>query len=288
MCILSPPETVLSDTRPNVIRHAKDAPAPAQSTPTKENTLPTLGALKQTYSSPAASITIWVALILIGGAAMFVSLIYGFLRAYQALNLHGPAAVLPWSQTWFLLALVTAVVFILLILVRIRLSSPFVAVYKGGVIMRRGLWRTQRLLWMQIAGISTEIIEEVFMKRVVRTYQLTRIFPNVGKPISLPNSVEGLPELTSQLKASLYPRLLPSLEDNFHSGQWLYFGPIGIQSQALRCQAQVIPWEKIKQIRVHGGDLLIELSPQGVRQYPLGKIPNVELLLQLIGENVRI
>ncbi len=103
MCILSPPETVLSDTRPNVIKPAKDAPAPAQSTPTKENTLPTLGALKQTYRSPAASITIWVALILIGGAAMFVSLIYGFLRAYQALNLHGPAAVLPWSQTWFLL-----------------------------------------------------------------------------------------------------------------------------------------------------------------------------------------
>jgi hypothetical protein len=49
---------------------------------------------------------------------------------------------------------------------------------------------------------------------------------------------------------------------------------------------QTIPWEKLRSVDVVSGFLVVELSDYSRRKLPVSKIPNIELLLQLIQQGV--
>jgi hypothetical protein len=113
------------------------------------------------------------------------------------------------------------------------------------------------------------------------------LYPNVGRQLIIPQNIQALPELISRIKASLYPRLKPAIYDNFKTGHWVYFGPIAIQQKSLRLNRRAYPISELTSINVRGGFLLIQLSEHGQHRLSISKVPNLELLLQLIQDEVK-
>jgi hypothetical protein len=235
--------------------------------------------------------------------AILAPLIYGLWRAYSSAVHYGPLAASDWSRPWFILAGLAFALFLLVLAYRLYLARRFVAVHKGGLHLNMPAGRGMNLLqpfkltWGEIAGIATDATREQFLGLPTRQRLRAVLYPNVGKPVRLDDSLQNLPELISRIKASLYPRLLPSLRAGFEAGQWLYFGEVAIQRQGLRTgratssnHPTAIPWSHIQSISIQSGYLMVEFKEYstlpGVQQILVSRIPNLELLLQLVQQGV--
>jgi hypothetical protein len=229
-------------------------------------------------------------LILPGTLAVLVPLLYGF-RQYRYAAHFGPVASAHWSRPWYALAALALIIFIFAAILRIRSSRRFISVHPAG--LQLGLSRRQTLRWEEIAGVATLAASYHFLgiPLVVRYQGI--IYPNTGKPVRLTSAIQNLPDLLSMLKAYLYPRLLPNLKSNLEDGQWLHFGPIAICREGVHLSTRratkkydLIPWSSVRRVNVTAGLLVVELSDQPNRKIPVARIPNFELLLQLIDEGV--
>ena len=235
--------------------------------------------------------------------AILAPLVYGLWRAYSTALHYGPLAASVWSRPWFILSGLAFALFLLVMVYRLYRAHHFVAVYKGGlrfnIPVGRGLGfpRPYRLTWGEIAGIATDATREHFPGLPTRQRLGAVIYPNIGKPVRLDDNLQNLPELISRIKASLYPRLLPSLRASFEAGQWLYFGEVAIQRQGLRTgrapsatRPSTIPWSHVQSISIQSGYLMVEFKEYSalpsVQQILVSRIPNLELLVQLVQQGV--
>jgi hypothetical protein len=214
-----------------------------------------------------------------GGFLVLGPLAYGAYRATSAYTRYGPAAAESWARPWYILSITALFFLVLVTLLWLRESRNFIAVHQNG--LRLALPQQRSLRWDQIAGIGANIEQERFLGIRLRTRSNALIYPNTGKPIQI-SSFKELPHLVAQLKAQLYPRLLPGLQDQFNSGQWLHFGPVSIQSDFCRIRARQIPWESVRQVAVRSGDLVVELENDSTIRLSASEIPNLEILLQII------
>lgn len=244
-------------------------------------------------------------LILPGLLAVLAPLAYGYWLLNYIYTKHGPVAAVFRSRIWFQLAILALLVFVILAAYRLIQARRFVSVHKMGVQLRLRPFYSQQILWREINGISNSVQEDHFLGIHLRTRQSATLFPSSGKPLILGENLEKLPELVSRLKASLYPRLLPSLKADFEAGKWLYFGPIAISHQGMHFyknhrrtpanrskrlkggNQNVVLWAQIKRLTVHSGDLVVELRDQSPKRIPVSRIPNLELLLQIIQQEVK-
>jgi hypothetical protein len=208
------------------------------------------------------------------------------------LNQHGPAAAEQWSRPWFWLAWAALAVFVLLGLLRLLDLRRFAAVHQRGIYLRPGILHTRRLQWKQISGIALSVTQDVFLRSRGQARLQAVIYPNQGDQIRLDERLQDLPELISRLKASLYPRLLPDMKASFQAGKWLYFGPLAVQEKALRLPHGNFSWEQVEGLQVKAGYLAVSWKEgqgsAGNIRIPLSKIPNLELLLQIIREGVTV
>lgn len=220
----------------------------------------------------------------LGLLAVGFPLAYGYTRYLDGFNHHGELAAITWSRQWFLLVVLAFISCSLLIVHRLRLANRYIAIHQKGVILARQQIITLR--WEEISGIATTAYQPSLfgMQRAIR-YRAT-LFPNIGKPISIHGSYVNLPECISRIKAKLYPRLTTALTPLFMSGKWIFFGPVAIQRNNLRFQKIEIPWSKVRRVSVVKGDLVVELVDKSSKRISAGKIPNIEILLQLIDQGV--
>jgi len=248
---------------------------------------------------------IFFSLLLPGFLGVLAPLAYGTFLLNYAYAKHGPIAAASWSRSWFQLAGLALIIFGILIIYRLLQTRRFVSVYKMGVRLRLNPLHTRQLRWDQIAGISNTILQDHFFGIRLRTRQHAILFPNKGNPLTLGEELEKLPELISRLKASLYPRLLSGLMTDFATGKWLYFGPIAINKQGMRIRKNrsrnwqpqsdrpadkkgtFLTWDRIEHLTVHSGELVVELRDQSPNCIPVSRIPNLELLLQIIQQRVK-
>lgn len=228
-----------------------------------------------------------VTLILPGILGVLTPLLYGVARARYGILNYGPVAADQWSRPWYLLAIIAYLIFAFVGISRIMASRRYFAIYEGGV--AHNLGRKMTFAWEEIAGITTETTQNQFLGILLRPYVQGYIYPNIGEPVRLDNAIQNLPELLTILKAKLYPRLLPRLQSNLESGQWLYFGSLAIQQKGIKLlnkhpsnRAQAIPWSQITFVNIESGYMVVELSDRPRLKLPVSKIPNIELLLQLI------
>jgi hypothetical protein len=217
-----------------------------------------------------------------GSLAVLIPLFYGYNRAIYATEKFGPAASLNWSRPWYILSVSTLIIFITLIMLRMKSSRRFIAIHENGIFL--SLSRRQTLFWDQIAGISSVFVKYDFLGIILRSRYLATLYPNLGKPISLDNTLSNFPELLSRIKAKLYPRLFPRLRENYQSGQWLYFGPISIHKQGIKIKGNHYVWASITGINIHSGYLLIDVEGSKSYRFPINDIPNFELLIELINQ----
>jgi hypothetical protein len=165
-------------------------------------------------------------------------------------------------------------------------------VHTRGVRLRPGILRTRNLRWQQISGVALSATQAVFFDSRGQTRLRAVIYPNQGKPLRLGEQLENLAELVSRIKASLYPRLLPDMKASFQAGKWLYFGPLALQAGVLRLQHAELTWQQVEDIQVKNGYLAVSWregqGPARNVRIPISKIPNLELLLQIIREGVNV
>ena len=248
---------------------------------------------------------VFFSLLLPGFLGVLAPLAYGTFLLNYAYAKHGPVAAASWSRPWFQLATLALVIFGILVTYRLLLARRFVSVYKMGVRLRLNPLHTRQLRWDQITGISNTILQDHFFGIRLRTRQRAILYPNAGGPLTLGEDLENLPELVSRLKAGLYPRLLSGLTSDFESGKWLYFGPIAINKQGMRLRRNrsrnqqpqsersadkkgtFLTWDRIEHLTVHSGELVVELRDQSPNRIPVSRIPNLELLLQIIQQRVK-
>jgi hypothetical protein len=210
-------------------------------------------------------------------------LAFGAYRANYAFSHFGPAAVDSWSRPWYLLS-ITALFFLVLIALNwLRKSHHFIAIHHNG--LHLALPHQQSLTWDQIAGIAEQVQQEVFLGLPLRTHSCAVIYPVVGKPVQI-HSFDNLPSLIALVKAHFYPHLLPGLKGSYNAGQWLHFGPVSVQSGSCRIGSRQVPWERVRQVAVRSGDLVVELENQTKIRLPASEIPNLEILLQIIQTGV--
>lgn len=224
--------------------------------------------------------------LLPGICATLLPLLYGKSRYDYGLASYGPVAAITWSRPWYGLAIFALIIFIILVIHRLRLSHQFVAIHENGIYI--ALSKRQKLLWHQIAGIASGTVQYHFL-----SWQLTRktqatIYPSVGKAIHLKEPLENLPELITRIKAKLYPRLFKQIKASFQEGKWLHFGPLALQTQYLGVDDHRYLWSFVNQIAVQSGDLLIKVENNEPFSFPIANIPNIEILIQLIQEEVKV
>jgi len=230
----------------------------------------------------------WVALS-VGLLAIFAPLGYGLYRAQYANTYYGPVAARFWSRPWYLLAGCAAVLLAVWLLIRLARSRRYVAVHQNGVRVR--LSRRQQYAWSSLAGVATGEVQVRFLGIPISNRFRAELYPAIGKPVRLDDSLENLPELLTQIKARLYPRLLRSMRQAFQDGERVYFGPLVIQQTELRLEEKdrsplTIPWSQVRSVKVEAGMLVIDCDGNRRIRMPVARVPNLELLLQIIQTGV--
>lgn len=273
-----------SSTQPS---RAKTAAGRAQTSDTRKvRRSGRYGPILAVYRSRQLSARDILFLFLPGVAGILAPLGYGLWRADFAYPRYGPVAAVHWSRPWYILAIAAAVIFVLLGFYRIQLSLMAVKVYKKGLSVRTGIGRFRGFEWDDLRGVTSSAVQEYFLGIPIRNTFRTRLMLNTGKSIKLPDGLQNFPELISRIKAHLYPRLLPQLQAEFQGGAWLTFGPLAIQVRGLRLDNREIAWRQVKQIDVRAGKLMIEFNDRPARKLAVSRIPNLELVLQLIDQGI--
>lgn len=228
-------------------------------------------------------------LILIIGMAISAPLLYGYYRAQYASAYYGPVAARMWSRPWYLLTGLALIVSLALIVYRLFERRRHIDVHANGLLL--ALSGKKFIPWTSLSGVASGAVQARFLGIPLATRYQAILYPAVGKPVRLDGTLDNLPELLTQVKARLYPRMLAACLKAFSQGQRLYFGNISINQAELRVtdgtpSLRNLPWGNIHRIRVESGLLVIESENDKAIQMPVAEIPNLELLLQIIHTGV--
>jgi len=206
---------------------------------------------------------------------------------YYGYTQYGPIAAQSWSQDWLLWGILIGVTTLLITVWQVFRTRGRVNLYRYGISTHLPLQPSRSLRWEEITGIASATIQDSLWGHTLRTRHQSTIFPTQGMPITLDNHLGNLLELTTRLKANLYPRLLPGLRTRYQTGHQLNFGPISIHLKSVTIRDRQIPWEQVSHITVLSGHLIVETHDHvsdhsnNIR-IPGNQIPNLELLLQVL------
>lgn len=221
-----------------------------------------------------------------GGLAVLTPLIYGILRKNYALAYFGPTAAEVWSNPWFTWTEIALIAYLGLGLRRLRRARQVVTVHKNGIAITVHKKKQFIYNWTQLAGVACTTLQPTFLGLKFKPRHRIVIYPTEGKPISLNDRIPDIPKLVKQIKTKIYPRLLPNFRKSFSKGHPLNFGPITFCQDSLQLRDLSIPWNQITNITVKEGFLMVESGTNRPVKIPSGKIPNIELLIQLLQEGV--
>lgn len=241
---------------------------------------------------------LWLVLGMLPLAAGLVFFYYGYTN-------FGPVAAAAWSRPWLVWGEVFTALIGLLALAGFLRSRPRVRVYAAGIDISGTdlllIFRPRRLACVEIGGIAVQAVtyadESTSQNPRAAPFTAYRVvlFPKKSRPITLSGQSDGkrgiinIVELSTRLKAALYPRLHAELSAAFRQGQEVAFGPLLASRAGLRFRSsgQAIPWQNVQHVSVRGGYLVVELAPGREKRFSISKIPNPEILLQLIQEWAR-
>ncbi len=243
-----------------------------------------LGPLLSTYRGHSIGWRDICLLYIPGTLVVIATLVYGLFRFQFAYAQYGPVAAVSTCFPWFLTSFLLFLLVLTAVAIRFQHTKSTVSLFHYGISL--GLYPFQKHLlpYKDIGGISTDFKFSGIFNSVSSPLVQATLYPLKGKPIRLPTYLQHYPDMISQIKASLYPLLLPALYGSFQVNQWVKFGSISIQNQGFRLNNRQIPWNDIKQIQIQNGFLVVTLHNQKMYSVPARQIPNLELLLQMVHE----
>jgi hypothetical protein len=217
-----------------------------------------------------------------GTLGVLAPLGYGFYRAIYAYARFGPSAAVAWSRSWYLLASFSSLVLLGLALHRLYHAHRFIAIHKYGIHIHLSPFRNHKLRWSQITGIAADARQDRFLGIPLRTVHQAVIYPTLGNPIRLDNRLGEISSIIENIEANIYPRIAPQIRQDFQSGKRVYFGALVVHLNGFEMNRRIIPWDQISHLSVDGGFLVVKSDQFKPVRIPVSKIPNLDLLFQLI------
>jgi hypothetical protein len=213
---------------------------------------------------------------------------YGLWRQYLGYARFGTAPGESWGRPWFLLAALSLIPLILYMLRHLRRQRSGVSFNQNGLRLLGLPGGPQHLFWTQIAGIAANHQRFHLFGLTLSEQHSALIFPTQGRAISLPGSLQDLPDLIEQVKQRVYPLLLPELKGRLQVGQWLHFGPVRLNKSQIYLKNRDFPWQQVKDIRVAGGTLQVQSEQNRQIRIACSRIPNLDLLLRIIENEISV
>jgi hypothetical protein len=259
---------------------------------------------------PRETIALFLGMVL----TFLVPQLYGFWLVIDGYEKYGPKAALARSSPWLLFSLLAFGLWLSYLFIRLREARFSLSVYKSGLrVVKAGfLFRSHSrfIPWEQISGIAIKAygsqLKEMTDNPTVVIRKAMICFSD-HKPIRLCearstrsihpgyNRLNHLTDLVTRLKASYYPRIFPVLMSRFHQKETLNFGRIQVNQGGIQFRRpgiipshSTIPWNQVRFMTIQSGCLVIELTNRkgytSYLRYPVYRIPNLELLLQVIDQ----
>ena len=245
-----------------------------------------LGAMVASYNGKFPKTKLILAIL---GVSLLVTmlLLLAFYNTISALLVYGPAASLAWSKYWYIAGVSLAILGIIGCLHLVNNKIIDLMIFEQGIVLRKSFKRTYRYRWNEICGILYYQVEHKSSRP--RKINTTKIYLKNGSKITLKDSrINNLPEITTRIKAFLYPILLRKYYSLLRTGNQLKFGPIKFNTHLLEIKQisiqgfkKIIEWKLLNRVYIHYGYLIFESSQRKTR-IPVSKIPNLDLLLAII------
>lgn len=189
------------------------------------------------------------------------------------------------ARTWFVLAAVSLAPFAILSVRRFFTSRQAVILHENGLRFRRLRTPVHSLGWSQVRAIRVFGTAYHFFGLPVSQQLRLAIQPEGSREIILPAHLQGLPDLAESIRQAVYPLVRPELETALRAGQSVRLGPVEFDKRALAFPNRRFDWDAVRRLQVERGALVVETGEK-VHRFPAGEIPNLELLLQLVAQEI--
>jgi hypothetical protein len=194
-----------------------------------------------------------------------------------------------------LLAIISAatLVFWLILVLRYRQSSDFLEITQQSLHFHLPGSRSKSIKWDEIEAIAVDVVETRFLWFHSRERWQASVYIRQGRAIVLNSRIERLPEAISRIKAAVFPRLLNTYRQELSAGGKIKFGPLLVEPEHLqinqgRLRSSTIPWNQVATLKIENGRLHILLARGKNHSLPVKYIPNLELLLEIVKQDLRL
>lgn len=162
------------------------------------------------------------------------------------------------------------------------------ATYRDGFAFRKrrslGVWA-----WSEIASILSKETIHINSRGSNSTTLIYIVSKQNGEKITLSDSqLQHIRKLIDTIKRHAYPLILPTYKQAYESDQPVSFGSVTVSKPSgLTVDGKQFAWSDIANVEVKHGRLVITTKQAdllgGVHKVRVSKIPNIEILCQLIG-----
>ncbi len=220
---------------------------------------------------------------LLGGA---VALMVGLVQAYSAYQQHG--LVVLWEPL-----IVPGIISIVLLLCAVLAGWSAYDNWKKGILLyeqglavrnRRGI-RTWR--WTEILSLKTRLTRNYTNGIYTGTTHAYTLMDRQNEKLVLNDAIAKVEELAASIEQNIFPLLYAPAAQQYNNGQALEFGPVAISKTGMYFGKKTIPWEEIKEVSLHHGELKISQKTGGWfsgARLPAPAIPNLQVLLAILNQ----
>jgi hypothetical protein len=228
-------------------------------------------------------------------AFLCLSLIPFFVGLYRTLYgyaQYGSVAAISWGVIWFSISIFFLFLIVGYGIYRLNISKLNITLHTAGICIKSPFKRKYYIRWDQVTELY---VNQERTNSSTRNPDIHCIIRTSDKRLSLRTSqIENLLELITQIKSSVYIHLYPRICAKFRVGSVISFGPLEIQKKYISVKGRgFIPattqiyWKDIGFITLKSGYLLLKLHNKKQYELRAAKIPNVEILFQLIEDRAR-
>lgn len=246
-----------------------------------------LGAPKVYYKGGNRVLSLVLAVLLLGGAALLV-----LVAAYQAYtwSSYGPAMVtskltgpLAFAGILFLLGAWAG-------------WSAYSNWNKGVMIYDRGFaYRDRKGIqmwqWINVSSITAAITRHYTNGIYTGTTHVYTLFNNQNEKVVINDSFKKVEELAGFIEDNIYPTLYERASQAYNSGQTLTFGPVAINKGGIMIGKKTYPWADVKQVSINNGFVKVSKKDGGWfsgASASAAVIPNLKIMLSIINQVIGI
>jgi len=212
----------------------------------------------------------------------------GYWQTSANVTAYGPAAA-GWTRAWYILAALVTIPLLVWLITQLRRRTR-VSLHENGLLFAQRRIN-YRIPWGHITGIYDDHTRYHLFGRTLSTRRRVRLETTTTPTLVLRDDIAKMENLVEQVKKRVQPLLYTSIHHALTNEKAVYFGPLTLTKKQIVINEHSIPWDDVGKISVDRGQLRIERNSgpalRRLIRVPTATIPNLELLLKLIDEDIR-